>query len=214
VKPFTTKTAAFLLAAGLALSAGCTETFELVWRNRISEPVAKELPAPNFRLTIVEWPSQSNPVVIAKVERQKFWIQTAEKIRKQFKKFDDGRFIPVQPPREERTPLARVSGKSAWVPAPGMNVVFRVSGEETPVPTDEKGLAVFDVTPFAELWIEGRELQVEVQATLQTILDAEPFKKAKGKDPRVLKSLKVQKQPQSDAVGVDVRTLEKIFEGR
>jgi len=204
------------LLGALLLLGGCTETFQLIWRTRIGKPVAKSLPAPSFRLTILDWPSTVNPTVSVKVEQQKFWIETAKKIRKQFKKYDDGRFVAVSPPREESQSMARVTGKTEWIPAPGVEVVFRAGsgGADNPMMTNEEGIASFDVTPFCEMWIEGRDLQVEVSAELKSIMDDDPWRKVKGKPPKALKSLKIKKQPFVDNVQVEARILQKIFEKR
>lgn len=207
--------AGIALCAAALFAAGCSPTFELVTRTRHSKPEAKQLPAPNFKLAVVETPDDLAPLVGVQVQQQKYWIETRVRIQRTFKKFEDGRYEPVEPSDETKTPMARVTGKTSWAPVAGVPVTFRIrvgETEETELKTDEQGFVRFDVSPFAEAWIEGRALTVEVVAKLHTITDPDPWAKMKGKSPNLLKTLPVEQREVLESAEVDVRTLERIFE--
>jgi hypothetical protein len=204
------------LAAAL-LAAGCTETFKLIWRSKKGPVEKKSFPAPNFRLAVVEWPEPSNPLVAVKVEQEKFWVEYKSQMRKQFKKFDSGKIEPVVPPNEQTRKVTAITGKTEWTPAPGVSVVFRVAGNnaETAQSTDDQGVARFDVSPFAEDWVEGKDLMVEVVAKLRAFPEGDAWGKVKGKHPRELsKLIKVEEKEVVEGVSVSQRTLEKIFDKR
>jgi hypothetical protein len=197
------------------LGSGCSETFKLIWRSRVSKPQKQFRPAPIYRLSVVDWPSGANPRITVEVQQQKFAFEVASRIKKQFKKYENGKVEPV-PNSEKTQKMSRITGETQWVPAPGMNVTFRVGegGAGTPVKTDEEGKAYFDVSPFAEEWIEGRDLVVEVNAKLTVLSDPDPFTKVKGKPFSALKAFKKEPKEFSESVSVSGRTLQTIFDKR
>jgi hypothetical protein len=199
------------------LATGCTETFKLIWRSKTSPAQKNSFPAPNFRMAVIQWPEPANPLVSVKVEQEKFWVESKTQMRKQFKKFESGKVEPVVPPNEQKRKTTAITGKTDWIPASGVNVVFRVGGSaaETQQTTDAEGIARFDVSPFAEDWVEGKDLVVEVIAKLRSLPEDDAWTKVKGKHPRELsKLIKVEEKEFLEPVTVSQRTLEKIFDKR
>jgi hypothetical protein len=203
------------LAALGMLGSGCTETFKLIWRTRVSKPKKQLREAPVYRLTVVDWPSGSNPQITVEVHKQKFFYETATRIKKQFKKYESGKLEGV-PNTEKKQKMSRITGETEWIPAEGLSVVFRVGegGTEREATTDPEGKAFFDVSPYAEEWIEGRDLVVDVNATLSALNDPDPFAKVKGKPFAALKAFKKEPREFSESVSVPGRTLQSIFDKR
>jgi hypothetical protein len=207
-----------LLLLGMALPA-CESgpPPKLVWRRWVADRQQKSGPAPNFRITIVDEPKKGNPRITIKVEQQKYWVEIAKGIRQQYKRYKDKKRKPEPLPhtRSVKT-LRRITGKSEWFALKGSQVTFRLpdGGGETQVQTDEKGLAQFDVTPFTELWVEGKSLTVDVTMRRKALTDPDPWSKVKGKDPvEVQKKLKLIEKDFVESVRVRSQILKDIFDG-
>lgn len=204
------------LLAGALAGSGCSPSFQLVWRSRYTKPTPRTYLIKHFRAQVTEWPSTSSPRIAIKVERMRFTIETAKKIRQQFKKFEDGKYEKV-PEKSSETKVGRITGDTTWEAAPGVQVVFEVDadGNSRSATTDDQGMASFDVSGYAEEWIEGGDIRVVVKADLSTMTDPQLFEKLKGKSPSVLnKALKFQPMPFYQSVTVRGRTLRSIFERR
>jgi hypothetical protein len=198
------------------VASGCgEETFKLFWRSKVTKPEAKAFDAPNYRLSVVDTPTSSNSRIIVEVMKQKFWIESATRIRMQFKRFENGKTEPI-PSSEQKKKMTRITGKTEWVPFEGKSVTFTVgsTGEEKQVTTDAEGRACYDVTDYSENWVEGKSLSVDVKATLQSVDDPDLWSKVKGKPPTALKAFKPEDREVVEAVSVPQRTLQSIFERR
>jgi hypothetical protein len=204
------------------LAAGCESEPEIISKSRAGEAEGRAFASKHRTIEIVDTPSSSSPEIAVRIQEQWFTIERRKKIEEKFKKHGDGKLELVQGSAKE-TLFARVTDKVETRPAAGVDIVFRVpsTGKEVRTATDETGIARFGVAEFAEEWIEGRDLLVEIRATVSNLENPNAlaeiqnrvaeFAKLKEKLGQVLAAKDVEF---NESVYVRANTLEAIFERR
>jgi hypothetical protein len=210
----------FWLVLATLAAVGCGPSYEIVRRPKASEPESKTFSSKHHSLEIADTPGSSSPEIAVRVQELWFTIERRKKVEQDFKKYSDGKLEPV-PGTAKESIWARVTDKQEWKPSVGASVTFRIpsAGKDVQVETDESGIARFSVAPFCEEWIEGRDLAIEVKATLPALEDPTVWTRVQGKVdlmPKVLEglkgALKLQDREFTESLNVRSSTLEAIFE--
>jgi len=172
-----------------------------------------------LRVVMESEPSRYDSNLVLKVERQKISYWYRKVTTKRFRIWDDDR------PREPLKRKAKTKVETTLIPTPvwepfaGQKMKIRVSCRTEPfeITTDDKGLATFDVGPFAHFWIEGRELTVHYLARLPDYKNVsddlwETLRKKKTTMPVFVKALgKVEVSDREGQTILSPALLEKIF---
>ncbi len=187
----------------------------MVWRSRIEKADTKVYPFHNYRLLVTGWPSRDAPVIAVQVQREFFSVASAVRIQKKFKKYESGKY-EIVPNTEKKKRMYKITGEAEWKPASGVVVEFRIEseGRGRTVTTDEDGMARFDVSGYAERWVEGKDLAVEVRARLKGTAQPVPWETLKDKHPKVMNDLEIVEKDFVEKTEVSKRTLQRIFDAR